>query len=112
MDELLGPAIDALGEQTGQGSVQERSSLDRAMTAQRQCADKLTLLEELMVPENFKVTIPDEYKNLPALQGRATVQFELKKGETGGKPTSAPFIFRFSLVFLLREPTFRPQRIF
>lgn len=32
-----------------------------------------------MVPKDFKRVIPDEYKSLPALQGRAEVEFVLKK---------------------------------
>jgi len=83
MDELLATGIGALSEQVSQGSVQERSALDRANAAQAEAADKVSQLEELMVPENWKIDIPEEYKNLPALQGRATVEFVVKKGEAG-----------------------------
>jgi len=83
MEEDLAPGVTALSEQTGQGSVQERSSLDRALAAQASVAEKISTLEELMVPTNFKVDIPSEYSKLPQLQGRATVEFVLKKGPGG-----------------------------
>lgn len=37
------------------------------------------------MPEGFKVAVPPEYANLPQLQGRSVVEFELKKGEAGEK---------------------------
>merc|ERR1719453_91206 len=33
-----------------------------------------------MVPEGFKYKIPEEYAGLPVLEGRAEVEFTLKKG--------------------------------
>lgn len=85
IDEDLGPAIEALSQNSGQGSVQERESLDRAIKAQATAAARVTDLEELMVPAGFKVPIPSEYSDLPALQGRATVEFTLKKSGAGEK---------------------------
>jgi cyclophilin family peptidyl-prolyl cis-trans isomerase len=83
IDAALEPALSALSEQSGQGSVQERGSLDKAITAQASATHKVSELEELMVPEGFKVAIPDEFRNLPALQGRAVVEMVVKKGEAG-----------------------------
>jgi hypothetical protein len=63
----------------GSGSVQERNSLDKAFTAQEVAARELSVLEETMVPSSFKRAIPEEYANLPSLQGRATVEITVKK---------------------------------
>ena len=83
IDETLSPAIAALSVQSAQGSIQERAALDNAIAAQVKAAGKLSELEELMVPEGYTVAIPDEFKNLPVLQGRAVVEMLLKKGEAG-----------------------------
>lgn len=83
IDAELVPAIAALSEQNGQGSVQERAALDKAKAGQAAASAKLTSLEELMVPDGFTVPIPAEYEALPALQGRAVVEVTLKKGEPG-----------------------------
>ena len=55
---------------SGSGSVQERSALDEAFRTQDILAKDLTVIEELLVPSNFKRVIPSEYANLPQLQGR------------------------------------------
>lgn len=68
IDGLLDTSSVALNEKVAQGSVQEREELDRAYTAQSNAALKVTELEEMMVPDGFRVAIPDEYKALPALQ--------------------------------------------
>jgi cyclophilin family peptidyl-prolyl cis-trans isomerase len=80
IDEVLDPGIAALSENVAQGSVQERSALDRASSAVADAASKISTLEELMVPSDFFVKIPEEYSSLPVLRGRATVDFVLKKG--------------------------------
>lgn len=61
IDEQMGVAVVALGEQNGQGSVQERSALDRSFEAESNAATMVSRLEELMVPASFDVVIPDEY---------------------------------------------------
>jgi peptidylprolyl isomerase len=40
---------------------------------------ELSNFEELMVPKDFKRSIPEEYKSLPALQGRAEIEMTMKK---------------------------------
>jgi len=62
-----------------QGSEQERQALDDAYAAQEKAIDKLTKLEEQMVPAGYKTPVPAEYSDLPQLQGRATVEMVLKK---------------------------------
>jgi cyclophilin family peptidyl-prolyl cis-trans isomerase len=79
IEDQISPALAALSENSGQGSVQERSSLDRAYKAQSKSSAKLSELEELMVKDGYKVEIPSEFANLPRLQGRATVEFTVKK---------------------------------
>jgi len=79
----LAAALEELGKQAGQGSVQERELLDKANAAQARAAASLSALEELMVPAGYTVPVPAEYSNLPQLQGRAVVEFELKKAEAG-----------------------------
>lgn len=72
-----------LESSSGAGSVQERGALDASFKLQDNLAKDLTVLEELMVPENFVREIPSEYANLPALQGRADVEmvFNRPSGE-------------------------------
>lgn len=69
---------------TGSGSEQEREALDKAYEAQRAISKQLTKLQEQMVPKGYKAPVPEEYKDLPQLEGRATVEFVLKK--EGGAP--------------------------
>jgi len=83
IDGDLAAALEELGKQAGQGSVQERELLDKANAAQARAAASLSALEELMVPAGYTVPVPAEYSNLPQLQGRAVVEFELKKAEAG-----------------------------
>jgi peptidylprolyl isomerase len=63
----------------GSGSVQERSMLDTAYFAQGVLSKDLSAFEELLVPQDFKRVIPEEYAGLPALQGRAEVEMVIKK---------------------------------
>lgn len=64
---------------SGSGSLQERKALDEAFKQQTVLSKDITSIEELLVPANYKRTIPEEYKNLPQLQGRAEVDIEFKK---------------------------------
>merc|ERR1712070_724218 len=59
--------------------MEERAGLDDAFAAQDNLAKQLTVVEEYLIPPGFKRTIPEEYKDLPALQGRATIQFVIVK---------------------------------
>ena len=61
------------------GSEQERDALDRAYAAQKRVVDKLSLLEEQMIPAGYQTPVPAEYSDLPQLRGRAVVEMELKK---------------------------------
>lgn len=53
--------------------------LDDAFAAQDQLAKDLSVLGELMVPDNFKRNIPSEYNALPRLNRRATVEMVIVK---------------------------------
>jgi len=77
----LGPLQDSLELKEGAGTVLEREKLDKAYAAQEQASTAVTALEELMVPADFKRTIPEEYKNLPYLKGRANVEMVFVKGK-------------------------------
>ncbi|KAL7558925.1 hypothetical protein ACA910_015502 [Epithemia clementina (nom. ined.)] len=66
-----------------QGSEQERTAQDKAYEAQIKVVDKLNVLEEQMIPAGYKVPVPEEYSDLPQLQGRATVKMLLKKAVSG-----------------------------
>lgn len=63
------------------GSEQERTALDKAYTQQKVLADQVGQLEEQMVPAGYKALVPDEYNDLPQLQGRATVEMNFKKAD-------------------------------
>lgn len=71
--------IIATTEGAGAGSVQQRGALDKANVLQDVLSKDITALEELMVPDTFKRTIPEEYKGLPVLEKRATVEMIIKK---------------------------------
>lgn len=66
------------------GSEQERAALDKAYAAQSDISQKITALQEQMVPSGYKAQVPPEYDDLPQLEGRATVEFLFKKD--GGAP--------------------------
>ena len=68
-----------------QGSEQERAALDGAYVKQKELAKSLTALEEQMVPAGYRTEVPDDYSDLPQLNGRATVEMSFKK------PDGAPF---------------------
>ena len=61
------------------GSEQQIKALEIAKSTQNILADELSVFEELLVPDDFKRTIPEEFKDLPALQGRAEVEMVIKK---------------------------------
>ena len=83
MSETLTPLENALKDASNflQGSDQERNALDTAYTYQDTLQKSLSLLEENMVPANYKTIVPSEYSDLPQLQGRATVEFILQKSD-------------------------------
>eukprot|EP01082_Thalassiosira_pseudonana_P006497 g5818.t1 g5818 contig20:227119-228635(-) len=61
------------------GSDQERDALDKSYRVQDDIQKMLSKLEEQMVPEGYVTPVPEEYRDLPQLQGRATVEMVLKK---------------------------------
>lgn len=63
----------------GAGSVQERKAADAAFAAQKILSKDLSSFEELMVPDTYKRTIPEEYAGLPVLNKRACVEMIFKK---------------------------------
>ena len=46
---------------------------------QNELTKELSKFEALFVPDDFKRAIPEEYSNLPALQGRAEVEMVIVK---------------------------------
>jgi len=71
-------------QNVNRGSEQEQIAIKKAKTFQVSAVSALNDIEESMVPKNYKVEVSDEYKNLPKLQGRATVEMVFKKD--GGAP--------------------------
>lgn len=59
--------------------MQQRTAYDDAFSAQDTLAKDVSAFEQLLVPDNFKRSIPSDYAGLPALQGRAVVDFVIKK---------------------------------
>lgn len=72
-------------EEAGRGSEQERAKLDLAYAQQLQASRSVSELQELMVPAGYRVKVPQEYNNLPQLQGRAEVEMLMKKPNPGEK---------------------------
>jgi hypothetical protein len=83
LKEDIGPVKDAINavESAGQGSVQQLSSLEDAKAAQSILAAELSYFEGLLVPDDFKRNIPEDFLKLPALQGRAEVEMVIKKAD-------------------------------
>lgn len=81
--DAFAPVQSAISAQqsAGAGSLQERAGLDEAFKAQAALSEKLSDFEETLVPTSFRRIIPDDYKDLPALQGRATVEMTIVKGD-------------------------------
>ncbi|CEL97061.1 unnamed protein product [Vitrella brassicaformis CCMP3155] len=75
------PLIEAIREPASRGSPQEAAKLDKCLELQGGIADKMTALMALMVPENYKVPVPQEFASLPQLQGRAKVEMVVKKAD-------------------------------
>ena len=71
-------------QNVNRGSEQEEAARRKAKDLQTSAVSYLNDIEESMVPKNYKVEVPDDYKNLPKLQGRATVEMVFKKD--GGAP--------------------------
>jgi len=65
------------------GSEQERAALDKAYAAQETIAKQVGAVEEQMVPAGYKAQVPEEYSDLPQLEGRATVEMMLQKPDNG-----------------------------
>jgi cyclophilin family peptidyl-prolyl cis-trans isomerase len=78
---------DALSSATSSlsGSDQEREALVKVYAADDDLLKQLTALEEQMIPNGYKPTVPAEYSDMPQLLGRATVEMLLKK------PDGSPF---------------------
>lgn len=85
IDKDLDPLREGVKESIEyfQGSEQERKALDDAYAAQEGAIDKLTQLEEQMVPAGYKTPVPADYADLPQLHGRAKVEMVLKKAGGG-----------------------------
>ena len=71
-------------QDAGSGSLQQREALDSAYAQQDVVAKDLSCFEELMVPTGFKRQVPDEYKTIPKLVGRAEVAVTFSR--PGGDP--------------------------
>jgi peptidylprolyl isomerase len=80
LEDSLRNALDAFN-----GSDQERAALDKAYESQDSLQKDMTALEEQMIPKGFVRPVPSEYADLPQLQGRATIEFTIKK------PDGSPF---------------------
>ena len=77
----IGPVEKAIADANvaGQGSEQQLKALERAKEAQGVLANELSNFEGLLVPDGYKRKIPEEFANLPSLQGRAEVEMVIKK---------------------------------
>jgi len=81
LSDAFDPLYDAINEQmaAGTGSIQERQGLDNAFEKQEALANQLSTFEDCFISTSFKRVIPEEYKDLPVLQGRATVEMVVVK---------------------------------
>lgn len=61
------------------GSEQERKALDSSYAKQDAIQKELTTLQEQMISPGYITPVPDDYADLPQLQGRATVEMVVKK---------------------------------
>lgn len=79
LEEILDSINVAMNDDYYRGSEQERGQLDRAYELQFKAAAELSNIESNMVPKNYKIPVPDEFDNLPQLQGPARVAMTLVK---------------------------------
>lgn len=86
ISETLGPIDAAMNDakDAATGSEQERAALDRAYASQKQATASLTVLQEQMIPSGYVTPVPEEYSDLPQLQGRAVVDMVVVKPD--GEP--------------------------
>uniref|UniRef100_A0A7S3K4G9 peptidylprolyl isomerase n=1 Tax=Aureoumbra lagunensis TaxID=44058 RepID=A0A7S3K4G9_9STRA len=87
LDAELQPISIALSTLGSAGSPQEREALDEAGARQEKAAELVTQIETRLVPPNYAAIIPENdiasvpgASSIPRLNGRARVQFILKKG--------------------------------
>lgn len=85
MSDTLGPLEASLKDSmdASKGSDQERAALDAAYAKQTALANQVGQLEENMVQAGYVTPVPDDYNDLPQLQGRAEVVMTLKKADGG-----------------------------
>lgn len=79
LDELLDQINIVMNDDYYRGSEQERDKLDRAYELQTNAARQLSIIESSMIPKNYRVEVPDEYSDLPQLQGPARIAMTLVK---------------------------------
>ena len=79
LEEVLDQINVVMNDDFGRGSEQERDKLDRAYELQTNAAKQLSIIESSMIPKNYKVEVPEEYANLPQLQGPARIAMTLVK---------------------------------
>ena len=81
LKQKISPVAEAITAElnAGQGSLQQQSYLDLANTEENNLSAELSTFAELLVPDDYKRDIPEEYKGLPVLQGRAEIEMVIKK---------------------------------
>lgn len=83
LDANLDVLQKIVGADTGSGPASNDIKLDEALPAQLAVVNKVGQLEALMVPPDYvkklEGNIPEEFKNLPRLLGRASVEFVMEK---------------------------------
>lgn len=86
LKSTLEPIAGILADTGPAGSPQERDSLDKAGDAQQTAAGLVSQIESKLVPEGYKnANAPSEFDSVPKLNGRARVEFVLKKADKGEK---------------------------
>lgn len=87
LSQELAPITGELADLGPAGSPQEREALDAAAKHQAAAADLVSQIEVRLVPAGYKAAVPEEYAALPRLDGRARVEFTLRKADKGDKFT-------------------------
>jgi len=81
-----------LGGDAGAGTERDREAAKEALALCVQAQALVGDVEELYVPDGYKTPVADDVdKTLPRLEGRASVEFIIKRGDTGESKTAQKF---------------------
>lgn len=86
----LGGTLDKILEEIGgaeyggTGTPYQADMVEKCLKSFDTAQETVGKAEELLLPDNFAAKVPAEYANLPRLDGRAVIEFTVKRGPEAG----------------------------